>query len=345
MSKLTTLAFLDFNQQQQQDFYSILILSTQGLDEEWEIVDKTLATVIFVHYDETITQSQWEEIEAAYPMAKLVAYSENLAHIETQWTLLTKTNKPPLRSELIRLLNQIGAENLNVNVKVNEKLSVKVSEKPSIVEETAKISSKSPFFLSEHYFLSIVQNSLQSGNTYRCKFQDNISLYLLPKQNCYFCSAEIVDLYALFLTHPDKIEITMMSEKELKQQVKGLKTKALNDLLWHSTVTVSKGRFMKSHDPEQNVRLKYWPDISQVSSNKSYLPIASFMSNNIANVIKISQHTGQKLSDVLDFHNACNVLGLVDTMTDLSIDLKVNTNRAQYYNQPIPSTLCLEVAA
>lgn len=175
-----------------------------------------------------------------------------------------------------------------------------------------KKSSRTDLFLLEHYFLSIIQKSLKLGHIYHCRFENGIDIFLLPQQNCYFCDIEIKDLSLLFLTHPKDIILTKLNEKELKKQVKGLKTKALNDLLWHSAISVSQGRFMKNYHPEQLVSLKYWPDISQISPHQSYLKIAPFMSNNKENIANISQKTQQKLADVLDFHNACNILGLVD---------------------------------
>jgi hypothetical protein len=305
MSK-STLAFLNFNPKQQEVFCSILILSTQGLKDHWQIVKKAMAQVIFIRHDNVINQSEWQEIQSTYPQAQLVAYSENLVNIKTQWKLLTKDNKPPRRLFLINLLNSIKIE----------RMIVKVKEKPIIIEKTVcieqKTTSRPDLFLIEHYFLSIIQKSLELGHIYHCRFENNIDIFLLPQQNCYFCDTAIKDLSSLFLTHPNNIVLIKLDEKELKKQVKGLKTKALNDLLWHSAISVSQGRFMKNHSPEQLVFLKYWPDISQISPHKSYLKIAPFMSKNKENVVNISEKTQQKLSDVLDFHNACNILGLVD---------------------------------
>ncbi len=301
-----TLAFLNFNQKQQDVFCSILILSAQGLENEWETVKKSMAQVIFIRHDNLINQLEWQTIQSTYPQAQLVAYSENLVDIKTPWKLLTRENRAPRRSFLINLLNSIKIE----------KTIVKTKKETIVIEKTTSKkqtdSSRTDLFLLEHYFLSIIQKSLELGHIYHCQFENNIDIFLLPQQNCYFCDIDIKDLSLLFLTHPKEILLTKLNEKELKRQVKGLKTKALNDLLWHSAIKVSQGRFMKNHHPEQLVFLKYWPDISQISSHKSYLKIAPFMSNHKENVVSISQKTQQKLTDVLDFHNACNILGLVD---------------------------------
>ncbi len=340
MSKLKTLAFLNFSDKQQQDFLSILILSEQGLDDNWSIVKKKQATIIFVQSDTNLTPVQWKEIEQTYPQAKLVAYSENLINLEIQWTLLTKKSKPPLRSSLIALLNKIGKIKLELKLESDGLIYQDSEESIKIQENKTKIN----LFFPERYLLGVIQKSLDLKKIYHCKISNKISLFLLPQQNCYFCDVEITDLKPIFLMPPKEINITVLKEKELKKHVKNLKTKALNDLLWHSTIAVSQGRFMKNHNHEDRVRLKYWPDISQISTNKSYLTIANFMSNNTENVIKIAQQTQQQLSDVVDFYNACNILGLIDKTSDLSLVSKPLTN-STLINSFVSKKLYLEVAA
>jgi len=319
MLKKNTLAFFNFNDKQQEVFSSILLLFARNLNADWEVVNKEKAQVIFVQSKNSITQTQWDKIQAGYPHAILVAYSVNLRYIKTPWKLLTEATRLPQRSALIALLNKITVEGFSVNAKPKK---ITTSKKVSLLKVV-----KTNLFVPENYFLSILQKSLKTGHIYRCEFKNEIVIYLLPEQNCYFCATEIDDLKDLFLSAPQEIKVKKLLEEELKQYVAGLKTKALNDLLWHATITTSQGRFMTNHQPDTLVSLKSWPDISLVSKNKSYLEIATCMNHNTADIIEIAKHSQQKLSDVIDFYNACYLLGLISVPEKITLFSKPVFNK------------------
>ncbi|MDQ7090325.1 MAG: hypothetical protein Q9M50_06730 [Methylococcales bacterium] len=299
-----TLAFLNFTDHQQDIFSSVLFLSSRNLDNEWTVVSKKNAHVIFVYSQEVINDTQWNEIQSIYPQALLVAYSVNLTGLKTPWKLLTEPTELPARSALILLLNRIGNEKTNPKEVFNNEIPLQITQ-------LTKVDSN--LFLPNNYFLGIIQESIKTGHIYRCNIQNNITLYILPQQYCYFCSTELFDLNEVFLLPASEIKITRILEIELEQQIEGLQTKALGDLLWYATVSASQGRFMENYQPDTKIHLKCWPDISLVSINESYLAITYYMTKNTANVMEIAKQTQQKLIDVIDFYNACHVLGLIET--------------------------------
>jgi len=346
MLKTATLAFLDFSERQQKIFSSVLFLSERNLNQDWDIVTKDLAQVIFVHSKKPISQTQWDKLQLIYPQAILVAYSTNLINLQTPWKLLTEETALTKRAKLITLLNKI-TEDIE-----HQPSKIEVSSPSLIKQNPEKKKDKEPqktitnnLFLPENYFLSIVQMSITTGYIYQCQFKNNTVIYLLPQQSCYFCSTEMVDLKELFLMSPKEIRVKKMLDIELKQQIEGLKTKALNNLLWYATITASQGRFMTNHQPDDSVYLKSWPDISLVSENKSYLEFTVFMSHNTANVIEIAEKSQQKLSDVIDFYNACNVLGLIsDPKNVFSLSKSVFDNSRKLHH-PTAEKIHLQIVA
>ncbi|MDQ7090069.1 MAG: hypothetical protein Q9M50_05420 [Methylococcales bacterium] len=113
MLKKTTLAFLNFNESQQKIFTSLLVLSVRELNQEWDIVDKDTAQVIFIPYETIITVKRWNEIQKTYAKAILVAYSVDLNDLNVRWKLLKKETHLPNRAALIKLLNDIAKEESN----------------------------------------------------------------------------------------------------------------------------------------------------------------------------------------------------------------------------------------
>ena len=393
MSKQVTLALLGFNAKLQAAFSAILVLSEISLNDDWQIVDKKIANIIFFNSKEAISQKQWDEIELSYPKAILIAYSENLEPLDIKWKLLTGVAKPPQRSLLIVLLNKIAVilrqvtqviekEDLTVKAIDNDSLPIeevfqnegvnpaismedpkkqpisnpvpidKVPEKKPVDEiiPSKKITHenkhvKDQYFIPDYYFLGIVQKSIQTGKIYHCKTPCNINIYLFPRENSYFCSLNISDLSSLFLIYIDEIKIKEISEKELKKDIENMKSDVLTDLLWHSAVIASRGRLMKNHHHDTVVHLRYWPDISYINTSENYLIIAIFMQYNAIDIQKIAGYTEQTVSDVINFHNACNALGLIDYDKKFSLNSKPASDKLRQLRQRIFKMLRLNITS
>ena len=368
MSKQITLALLDFNAKQQVAFSAILVLSETSLNNNWKFADKKTANIIFVNSKQVISQKQWDKIQQRYPEAVLVAYSENLEPLNIEWKLLTEETKPPQRSLLIALLNKITIA-LSQTTKVVKKEIITVNNDSSPIENKGinrailkEDQKKQPinntiliaeppenkhvndnFFLPEYYFLGIVQKSIQVGEIYHCKTPCNINIYLFPKENSYFCSLNLADLESLFLMYPDEIKIKKILEKDLKQYTKNMKIQSLTDLLWHSAIIASRGRLMKSHDFSEIIHLKYFPDISYINVSTGYLAIAIFMRFNQLGIKMIASYTEQKETDVIDFYNACHMLGLINYNGNLILKSKPASDKLRQLRQSVFKTLQMNI--
>ena len=379
MSKQITLALLDFNAKQQAAFSAILVLSEMSLDDDWQIVDKEIASVIFVNSEQAMSQKQWDEIQLNYSKAILVAYSENLEPLDIEWTLLTGATKPPQRSLLISLLNKLAVtlnqvtkvvkkkviiakivdkdapliEDFSKEPLINDTISVAENPEKKSVDKVVlseKIIQKNPhiddkYFLPEHYFLGIVQKSVQTGEIYHCQTPCNINIYLFPKENSYFCLRNIAGLERLFLMSLNEIKIKKISEKDLKQYTQGMETKNSTDLLWYSAVIGSQGRLMKNRHRSEIIHLKYWPDISYINISESYLAIAIFMQCNKLDIKRIAGYTEQKVTDVIDFYNACHVLELIKYNEDFFLKSKPASDKLRNLRKNIFKTLQLNIAS
>lgn len=376
MSKQVTLALLGFNAKLQAVFSAILVLSEISLNDDWKIVDKKIANIIFVNSDQLMSQKQWDETQLNYPEAILIAYSKNLEPLNTKWQLLTKADSPPQRSLLITLLNKLtvalsqvtkGVEKEVIMVKTvdNDLSPIEVSQKNkdvnyiipeenllkespindpvSIIEAFEKKPVEDKYFLPEHYFLGIVQKSIQTGKIYHCKTPCNINIYLFPAENSYFCSLNISDLSSLFLIYIDEIEIKEFSEKQLNQETEHMKRKVITDLLWYSTVIASQGRLMKNRHRSEIIHLKYWPDISYINISESYLVIAMFMQCNKLDIKRIAAYTEQKITDVIDFYNACHVLGLINYNEEFYLKSRPASDKLRNLRKSIFKTLQLDI--
>jgi hypothetical protein len=86
----------------------------------------------------------------------------------------------------------------------------------------------------------------------------------------------------------------------------------LEELLWNAALYASRGRLLAGKRSSDVVRLRRWPDFSRLSKDRRMLPLAAFMSANAADLSTVAEHTGAPMSQVVDFHNACAVLGYLE---------------------------------
>ncbi|MDQ7091956.1 MAG: hypothetical protein Q9M50_15205 [Methylococcales bacterium] len=366
MLKNTTLALFDFNARQQAAFTAILVLSEMSLNDTWNIVDKEVASIIFVCSPPNITQEQWNKIQLSHPNALLIAYGINSKNLDVNWKLLTDTDKPPQRSLLISLLDQVAIKLRTVTPPSVDKSDATSTPKPEIIPKPEqaskkkiedkvikKVAPKQPFqnnaneyecFVPKDYFLGIIQKCIQTGEIYHCQTTCNIDIFLYPQQKSYFCQLKISELTRLFLMSPEDIDVKIISETILNQSVKKIGRMPLNDLLWYSTIIPSQGRLMENHKNNNIVNLKFWPDISYITTSKNYLAITSFMNRNAVDLNKIADHTEKKLTDVINFHNACDMLGLIDHSQQLTIKSTPASDKLRQLRQCIFDTLSLNTA-
>ncbi|MCK4492774.1 MAG: hypothetical protein KAU26_01860, partial [Methylococcales bacterium] len=312
------------------------------------------ARVIFVASARNLTQDQWDAIQEQYTGAILVAYSDNLAPLMCQYKLLTNITKLPARSELIVLLNQLAVELeqkkplVTTTLLETAQIPSKLSEKNDVIEDLTPIISpnehiESRFFFPNYYFLGILLESIASGRRYDCKSPCGAHLYVCSNQKKYFFSANKTNLNELLLRSADDFMVTELSQMDFEQITKSMESKKLNDLLWSAAVAGSQGRLMKGHGLNDVIHLKHWPDIAHIKTANHYLIIAAFMSRNTVDIETIANQTEQTLEDVIDFHNACDVLGLIEHDDVYSLNSKPVSDKLRQLRGRIFETLHLNV--
>ncbi|MCK5925077.1 MAG: hypothetical protein KAG10_04215 [Methylococcales bacterium] len=347
----TTLAFHNFNKKQSENFSAILTLSAISLNDKWNVVAIEVASAIFVGSEQGLTQNAWDEIQSKYIDAILVAYSDNLAPLKSKYELLTKITKLPARAELIVLLNQLAieleqkalsatTESLETELIMDQSLENK--EMADDLTETIRVESR--FFLPNDYFLGVLLESIELRRIYDCKSPCGAHLYLCPQQKKYVFSAKRTDLKELLLMSADDFTITELSQMDFEQNTKSMESKKLNDLLWLATIVGSQGRLMKGHGLDDVIHLKHWPDISHIKTANHYLIIAAFMSRNTVDMETIVDHTEQTLEDVIDFHNGCHVLGLIERDDEFSLNSQPVSDKLRQLRGRIFESLHLNVA-
>ncbi|NOQ63053.1 MAG: hypothetical protein GQ582_00900 [Methyloprofundus sp.] len=315
------LALLEFSQIEQDRLSAVLDLSTMALDEDWLIAPIQVSELLMVNVS-ALTQQAWKAIQQGYSGKTLVAYGENSELFSAHYRFYKKMSGTPSRQLLIELLNQY---------------------QPLNSQRQAPIAKE--YFDPEQYFLSVLQRITGEQKNYCCQLGNQITLYFAPKQQSYYCAFSPTMLKSLFLSHPDKVRLQSISDAELASAIQGVPAKSLQGLLWQATIIASQGRCLENQKSSDIVHLEYWPDISQHSNVKNSLAIATFMNHNAVSMELIARYTECQLSDVIDFHNACYLQGLIDHTQAFYLHKKEVSADTRKLRKTISQGLRLRIAA
>ena len=187
----------------------------------------------------------------------------------------------------------------------------------------------------EEHFLGVIQKSLRDGLMRRCVLPGLPPVFLAPKERRYYSLAEPLMLAPFYSANLSELQVDVVSEPDQgseeeemiqigrmmvrrKKEAQAPKPShgPLDELLWHATLKVSRGRLLAGKRSGDVVRLRRWPDFARLSKDRFFLPLAAFMSVNAADLPTVAKHTGAPLSQVIDFHNACAVLDFLEYLPE-----------------------------
>lgn len=198
-----------------------------------------------------------------------------------------------------------------------------VDPDPSVSQKSSKVSRvednrlEENIFSPNRYFLGLIQATLREGLARKYARQGCADIIVIPDKQLYYSSAKLEDLKPFFETPVKNIKVSLIDIKKLDNIINQLiaKSQPIDDLLWCAAQYGSKGRLLKSANPNSIIQLKYWPDIAHLPDYRQYLPLAAFLNNNATDIPTIAEQTNTPLALVHNFYNACATLGLLEKMS------------------------------
>ncbi len=190
--------------------------------------------------------------------------------------------------------------------------AVKQTEsEPQIQTEFAP---EDPTFSPKQYLLGHIQATMREGLPRKYSLSGCADIVVLPEKKLYYSSTKLENLKAILQAPADKIKVSLIDLKKLDNIMDQLlaKSRPIDDLLWCAALFGSKGRLLSSANPDEIIRLKYWPDIAHLPDYAQNLPVSAFLNGNSANLQTIAEQTKTPLPVVYNFYNACETLGFLE---------------------------------
>ncbi|GAB6139716.1 hypothetical protein JCM14076_04450 [Methylosoma difficile] len=181
------------------------------------------------------------------------------------------------------------------------------------------------------HFLGLIQKAMADGVTRYCKHPACPEVYLVPTENAFYSpETNIESLQALCLAAPFDLSVELLPNWQPDQEVDvqagrlhitrkpkpsatNLIKYPLEELVWYSTLCASKGRLLVNSRIDIAVGLNTYPDFSSLFHKEHEPMLAAMLLEDALPLPALANLSGVPLAEVIDFHNACAILGYVVT--------------------------------
>lgn len=204
----------------------------------------------------------------------------------------------------------------------------RINDRFPVADESGK------FYDPDRYLIGIVRECLADGVSRRLSCADGGGTLLVdPERALCLVFSDNVALLPILSASRDKIQVQLLSQADLAEALAAhAQALAVNDVLFLSALLGSHGRIWRGCANDEPVRLRQWPGLGHLPNSVEYINLAAFMSGNNADVQTIAERTGMPVGQVIDFHNACMAVELLDRGGEVAVREKsINPNvRALY---------------
>ena len=183
------------------------------------------------------------------------------------------------------------------------------------------------------YLLGLIQKAEDNRQMWRCELAGQGCLIISPVDGKYYSEADPTVIGKLCSTPLSAMDVSVVDnnsdEEEFVQigrsRVRRKKPAALpklpdyplSELSFRAALYASQGRLLSGYDANAIVHLKSWPDkkllieSASIKTERYFFPLAAYMTTKAASLPDIAEATKLSLAQVIDFHNACALAGLL----------------------------------
>ncbi|MCX7097277.1 MAG: hypothetical protein NTV43_05150 [Methylococcales bacterium] len=182
------------------------------------------------------------------------------------------------------------------------------------------------------HLLGLLVSAKADQQARRCVLAGQAPLYIAPDQGSYyseadsagiatFCSAPLTQLDIALIENSGE-EVVQVGRMVVRRKKEGgipkMPARPLSELIFRAAFYASQGRLLAGYKPATPVRLKAWPDkdllkeSAAIKEERYFFLLAAYMTTNTASLPDIAAATQLQLAQVINFHNACAIIGLLE---------------------------------
>lgn len=330
-----------FPDQESTALEAIFTIASARMRDDWRWALTESADVYMVRVD---SPEQWSRYQARYPSERMLAFRPLHVSVDARWQIRYLPGQVPSLRELIQLLDAVGDE-LAADVAAAHAAESTAADDPpsvrSVPPETAMAPPPAQDPLSAappspappephrpivtgvpgmcydpaHHLLGLIRQAQADGVPRRLVDETSgAALFLDAGQNHFFAPAEVAAWHPLLPATKAQILVQPMDIRQLEGEAAaaGCTMRALDHLIFLAALMGSRGRLWIGASLDAPVRLKRWPSLRSVPNYSDYVGLVAFMNGNTADLKTIAERTSVPLGQVIDFHNSCMALDLLE---------------------------------
>jgi len=294
-------------------FKSMLQLVQWQLNAEWTLSETAKIVLVDIEQPEGKLFWQAHSHDAAILMIVYARQNEQRA----QWFL----PKPIRVQTLVQLLNAITVFKVTAPTAtdvVSTPTDLYKPINPTESNTAHSVTLPNECFEPSQYLLGILQKTLQSNQAKRFNCGSLPPLYVLPSERrCFIAPINMsqvdIEQRMLYAALAEQIKSINLTAEALRLEVEKNKLRAYpaETLLWLTALYASHGRLLTNQPKEASIRLKQWPNFIILPHYSVHINLAAFMLKHTTDIFTITTKTRLSLSTVIDFVNACRMIGLI----------------------------------
>ncbi|MEZ5672761.1 MAG: hypothetical protein R3E08_10430 [Thiotrichaceae bacterium] len=235
--------------------------------------------------------------------AQLLGASSEISAKPAPATIDTPTNSPPVSITSLPPVPSLFAKAMQ--------------SAEAATESKTWLDNKLEYFEPSLYLLGLLQESVAKAQPRRFSCLGSTPLYVLPHENrCFSTITKMQQLdplqKTLYSSYAKNIKVQELTAEDLIAEVQrsALRAYPIDTALWLAALHCSHGRLILGQSPNSVIRLKHWPNFIVLPHETVHVSLAAFMLKNATNLTTIAQKTNTTLEIVVNFFNACKLIGL-----------------------------------
>lgn len=350
---------------------AILTIARGTLRDDWRWVVEGPADVYLVAVE---SAGMWDRCQADHPTSILVACASPDLAIDARWRVDRDRGKLPGLRQITQVLNALAAETAATGIaQVAGDLAQAAWARTAAAESGPSVRPAGPeqgpidtdsakpnaaavvslplreidkYYDPERHLIGIVRECRADRIPRRLYCAaDGSTLLIDPEKNQGTLLGDENQPGSILTAARAGIEVHSLGRagSAVAPPAAPARVLALDDLVFLSVLLGSRGRMWAGCRIDDAVKLTQWPNLGHLPEAVDLIRVAAFMSGNTADVKTIAERTGIALDQVVDFHNACMAVDLLERGGEVVVrDKAINPSVRDLY-QKIAKRLQSEV--
>lgn len=313
---------------------AMLDLARKRLQNTWHFDDAS-AQIVLVDLDTSEGRDFWQNC-SHHDIC--IGFAQNNG-VSARWFL----EKPLRVHQLIDLLGEMEASLPKLLQRVSIKVQVEQAAEKSLVSAQQHVTrpiSEAPqsygTYIPENFLSGLLVQHLKHPGQAQCVSLSGMpSLYVLPdEKRCFTKALNFTRLNKQLLffygAKAHQLIIQNYTKPEVMHQVTAqqLYDYPIETFIWLATIASSNGRPLGIYTSNTLVQLKQWPNFAVLPHDIKHMSLAAALLKQPISATWAAKQTSTDIETVVNFINACYLLGLV------AISNKISSSDAKHTTQP-----------